>query len=83
MDRSLLVAARCGLHAGVPVRPLFETVRARAGIESVDVPFAAGRRGTVPVVNDCVDLTPFVREDMLLELSAASVVQTGLRGLKK
>lgn len=35
----------------------------------------------VPVVNDCVDLTPFVREDMLLEFPQHPLCETECRGL--
>ncbi|MBU6409991.1 MAG: DUF177 domain-containing protein [Verrucomicrobia bacterium] len=36
-----------------------------------------------PVDNDCVDLTPFVREDILLELPRHPVCEPGCAGLKK
>jgi uncharacterized protein len=37
----------------------------------------------VPVVNDCADLTPYVREDMLLELPQHPLCKTDCRGLEK
>jgi uncharacterized protein len=37
----------------------------------------------VPVVNDCADLTPYVREDMLLELPQHPLCQPDCRGLEK
>ena len=37
----------------------------------------------VAVVNDCVDLTPYVREDILLGVSATSVVQPGMSWFAK
>lgn len=37
----------------------------------------------VTVDNDCVDLTPFVREDMLLEFPQHPVCDRGCAGLKK
>ena len=37
----------------------------------------------VPVVNDCADLTPYVREDMLLELPRHPLCQPDCRGLEK
>ena len=37
----------------------------------------------VPVDNDCVDLTPFVREDMLLEFPQHPVCKPECAGLKK
>ena len=37
----------------------------------------------VPVVNDCADLTPYVREDMLLELPRHPLCKPDCRGLKK
>ena len=36
-----------------------------------------------PVDNDCVDLTPFVREDMLLEFPAHPLCKSDCVGLKK
>ena len=38
---------------------------------------------SVPVVNDCADLTPYVREDMLLELPRHPLCQPDCRGLEK
>jgi len=37
----------------------------------------------VAVVNDCVDLTPFVREDILLEFPPHPLCDPGCRGLPK
>jgi len=37
----------------------------------------------VAVVNDCVDLTPFVREDILLEFPQHPLCDPGCRGLPK
>ncbi len=37
----------------------------------------------VPVENDCVDLTPFVREDMLLNFPQHPLCQPDCAGLKK
>lgn len=37
----------------------------------------------VTVVNDCVDLTPYVREDILLELPQHPLCGSGCRGLPK
>jgi uncharacterized protein len=37
----------------------------------------------VPVVNDCADLTPYVREDMLLELPRHPLCRPDCRGLEK
>ena len=37
----------------------------------------------VPVVNDCVDLTPYVREDILLELPQHPLCEPECRGLPK
>ena len=36
-----------------------------------------------PVVNDCVDLTPYVREDILLEFPRHPLCNPGCRGLPK
>jgi uncharacterized metal-binding protein YceD (DUF177 family) len=45
------------------------------------VPLAGEDRA--PVDNDCVDLTPFVREDMLLEFPAHPLCKPDCAGLKK
>ena len=37
----------------------------------------------VPVANDCADLTPYVREDMLLELPQHPLCRPDCRGLEK
>ncbi len=37
----------------------------------------------VPVANDCADLTPYVREDMLLELPQHPLCKPDCRGLEK
>jgi uncharacterized protein len=37
----------------------------------------------VPVVNDCVDLTPFVREDILLEFPQHPLCEADCRGLPR
>ena len=37
----------------------------------------------VPVVNDCADLTPYVREDMLLEFPWHPLCKPDCRGLEK
>jgi uncharacterized protein len=37
----------------------------------------------VPVTNDCVDLTPYVREDILLEFPQHPLCETNCRGLPK
>jgi len=36
---------------------------------------------SVPVVNDCVDLTPYVREDILLEFPQHPLCDAECRGL--
>jgi uncharacterized protein len=38
---------------------------------------------SVPIVNDCADLTPYVREDMLLELPRHPLCKPDCRVLKK
>lgn len=45
------------------------------------VPLAGEEKATVN--NDCVDLTPFVREDMLLEFPAHPLCKPDCAGLKK
>jgi uncharacterized protein len=37
----------------------------------------------VPLVSDCADLTPYVREDMLLELPQHPLCKPDCRGLEK
>jgi len=37
----------------------------------------------VPVINDCVDLTPYVREDMLLEFPRHPLCRPECRGMKE
>ncbi len=44
LEGGLLVRGSLRL-IGLPLRPVPETLQARAGIEGMDVPFAAGRRG--------------------------------------
>jgi len=38
---------------------------------------------SIPVSNDCVDLTPYVREDILLELPRHPLCQPDCQGLEK
>jgi len=38
---------------------------------------------SVPVVNDCVDLTPYMREDILLEFPQHPLCKTECRGLQE
>jgi uncharacterized protein len=45
------------------------------------LPLAGGEK--VPVNNDCVDLTPFVREDILLEFPQHPLCKPDCGGLKK
>ncbi len=37
----------------------------------------------VPVINDCVDLTPYIREDILLEFPQHPLCKPDCRGLEK
>lgn len=46
-----------------------------------DVPLAGEEK--VPVVSDCVDLTPMVREDILLEFPQHPLCEADCRGLPK
>ena len=48
---------------------------------TVHLPLAGEEK--VPVNNDCVDLTPFVREDMLLEFPRHPLCKPDCGGLKK
>ena len=48
---------------------------------TVHVPLAGEEK--VSVDNDCVDLTPFIREDMLLEFPRHPLCKPDCRGLKK
>ena len=43
--------------------------------------FALEGEESVPVVNDCVDLTPYVREDILLEFPQHPLCEAECRGL--
>ena len=77
--RHRLVAAGSGLR----VRPLPEEVPARAETGRLGVHLPLEGEDKVPVDNDCVDLTPFVREDMLLEFPQHPLCKPDCAGLRK
>ena len=69
---------------GLPMRPLPQAfllaARARSGGR---VTCRSRERTAVEVVNDCVDLTPYLREDILLELPQHPLCDPECRGLPR
>ena len=67
----------------MPVRPLPEAFHTSAGIEGLDAASCRWKARTqVAIENDCVDLTPFVREDILLEFPQHPLCKPDCGGLK-
>ena len=76
-------ARAAGFAAGLRVRPLPESLRIPAGIGGLGLPHAACGRGKGTDCSDSVDLTPFFREDILLELPQHPLCKPDCGGLKK
>ena len=69
--------------AGLPVRPLPETFRHELELPQWACHLPLDGEDKVPVENDCVDLTPFVREDILLDFPQHPLCKPDCAGLKK
>ncbi len=86
LDDALLVQGELHAGAGMRVRPLPEKIQSRAGFGRLDAAFAAEPlegEEAVSIKNDCVDLTPWVREDILLEFPQHPLCKPDCGGLKK
>lgn len=83
MDRSLLLQGRLALTLDCEcVRCLKKFQhRVELGHWACHVPLEGEEKA--PVVSDCVDLTPYIREDILLELPQHPVCDRGCGGLQK
>jgi uncharacterized metal-binding protein YceD (DUF177 family) len=55
----------------------------RLGLESWTCHIPLAGEDSAPVVSDCVDLTPYVREDILLEFPQHPLCDAECRGLVK
>ena len=85
LDDSLLVQGIAAADAGMRVRPVPESISNSAGTGSVDAAICRWKAEdeAVPVKNDCVDLTPYVREDILLEFPQHPLCKPDCGGLPR
>ena len=83
LDESLLVRGRLRHDARLPVRALPETLPVPAGIDAWTCHLPLQGEECAPVANDCVDLTPYMREDILLEFPQHPLCKPDCRGLPK
>ena len=65
------------------MRSLLEILRENVRIAKLDAASAPGGDEKTTVENDCIDLTPFAREDMLLEFPRHPLCKAECNGLKK
>jgi uncharacterized metal-binding protein YceD (DUF177 family) len=81
MDHSLLIQGRLGMTLSCQcvrcLKPFEHELELRQW--TIDVPLQGDE--AVPVVNDCVDLTPLLREDILLEFPQHPLCNPECRGL--
>ena len=83
LDESLLVTGSLRMILDCECVRCLKAFRHRLVLEdwTCHVPLAGEEKA--PVDNDCVDLTPFVREDMLLEFPPDPLCKPDCVGLKK
>ena len=83
LEDGLLVQGRLRLDLECQCVRCLKPFRYRLELEGWSLPFAVAGRGCVAVVNDCVDLTPYVREDILLEFPRHPLCDPECRGLPR
>ena len=81
LDSSLLVQGQLGMTLSCQCVRCLKPFQHRLELRdwTIDVPLQGDE--AVPVINDCVDLTPLLREDILLEFPQHPLCQAECRGL--
>lgn len=83
LDDALLVRGRLLLPLACECVRCLKTFEYRLELDDYTCHLPLSGEEKVPVVSDCVDLTPFLREDILLELPQHPLCKTDCGGLKK
>ena len=81
LEHSLLVQGRLQLTLDCQCVRCLKSFKHTIMLEHWSSHLALQGEESVPVVNDCVDWTPFVREDILLELPQHPLCDAECRGL--
>jgi uncharacterized protein len=81
MDRNLLVQGDLGVEADCECVRCLKPFKREFDWPDWVCHVALEGEEAAPVVNDCVDLTPFIREDILLGLPQHPLCQADCRGL--
>ena len=81
LEDALLVQGRLRLLLDCQCVRCLKAFQHRLQLDRWTCHLPLGGEDAVTVVNDCVDLTPYVREDILLEFPRHPVCSPGCRGL--
>jgi uncharacterized protein len=81
LEHSLLAQGRLQLTVGCQCARCLKSFKHTIKLEHWSSHFPLEGEESVPVVNDCVDLTPYVREDILLEFPQHPLCDAECRGL--
>jgi uncharacterized protein len=83
VDEALLVQGRLEVELSCQCVRCLKPFKYPLKLESWTVHLPLRGEEAVPIENDCVDLTPYAREDILLEFPRHPVCETGCGGLPK
>ena len=83
MEKSILVQGRVGLTLQCECARCLKPFSRRLELPGWACHLPLEGEEAVKIANDCADLTPFIREDILLELPQRPLCQPGCRGLPK
>ena len=83
LDQSLLLRGRLRLTLNCQCVRCLKAFSHQLGLESWTCHIPLAGEDCAPVVSDCVDLTPYVREDILLEFPQHPLCNAECRGLEK
>jgi len=81
LEHSLLIQGRLKLTLDCQCVRCLKAFKHTITVENWALHLPLQGEESVPVVNDCVDLTPYVREDILLELPQHPLCDAECRGL--
>lgn len=83
LDRSLLLRGCLRLTLDCQCVRCLKAFSHQLGLEDWTCHIALAGEERAPVVNDCVDLTPYLREDILLQFPQHPLCKVDCRGLEK
>jgi uncharacterized protein len=83
LEQTLLVRGRLSLELDCQCVRCLKNFKTKVQLRDWTLHIPLVGEEAAPVVNDCVDLTPFLREDMLLEFPQHPLCDQECRGLPK